>query len=145
GRHEPFSVLAPCPNLESAPLDWDRLARPYLGELLALLEQRGYHGIAEHFTVDHLDTPYTWRDKGMLAGTPFAAAHLFRQTGPFRTRNLPRFADNVVLAGCGTIPGIGVPTVLLSGKLAAHRIVGAGADTTDRAARTRASAPTSKH
>src|SRR5690606_38906165 len=64
GRHEPFSVLAPCPNLESAPLDWDRLARPYLSELLALLEQRGYHGIAEHFTVDHLDTPYTWRDKG---------------------------------------------------------------------------------
>ncbi|WP_040795374.1 phytoene desaturase family protein [Nocardia higoensis] len=129
GRHEPFSVLAPCPNLDSAPLDWDRLARPYLGELLTLLEERGYRGIAEHFTVDHLDTPYTWRDKGMLAGTPFAAAHLFRQTGPFRTRNLPRFADNVVLAGCGTVPGIGVPTVLLSGKLAAHRIIGAAGHT----------------
>ena len=29
-----------------------------------------------------------------------------------------------VLAGCGTTPGVGVPTVLLSGKLAAARITG---------------------
>ncbi|HLS77643.1 MAG TPA: phytoene desaturase family protein [Nocardia sp.] len=145
GRHEPFSVLAPCPNLDSAPLDWDRTARPYLAELLAELERRGYRGIAEHFTVDHLDTPATWRDKGMLAGTPFAAAHLFRQTGPFRTRNMPGFADNVVLAGCGTVPGIGVPTVLLSGKLAAHRIVGAGGGVSGDTARTRASASASNH
>ncbi|MBF6357245.1 phytoene desaturase [Nocardia higoensis] len=141
GRHEPLSILAPCPNLDSAPLDWDRLARPYLGELLSLLEQRGYRGIAEHFTVDHLDTPYTWRARGMLAGTPFATAHLFRQTGPFRTRNMPRFADNVVLAGCGTVPGIGVPTVLLSGKLAAHRIIGVAEQTPGEPARSRASVP----
>lgn len=33
--------------------------------------------------------------------------------------------DNVVLAGCGTTPGVGVPTVLVSGKLAAARITGA--------------------
>ncbi|WP_174553466.1 FAD-dependent oxidoreductase, partial [Nocardia lijiangensis] len=131
GRHEPFSLLAPCPNLASAPLDWDRLARPYLRELLAVLEARGYRGIAEHFTVDHLDTPQTWRDQGMIAGTPFSVAHLFRQTGPFRPRNFPKFSDNVVIAGCGTTPGVGVPTALLSGKLAANRITGAPADTRD--------------
>ncbi|WP_040821118.1 phytoene desaturase family protein [Nocardia jiangxiensis] len=123
-RHEPFSLLAPCPNLVAAPLDWPRVGPAYLRELLGVLEQRGYHGIAEHFTVDHLDTPRTWADQGMIAGTPFSAAHLFRQTGPFRTRNLPRSAENVVLAGCGTTPGVGVPTTLLSGKLAAQRITG---------------------
>ncbi|MET8652328.1 phytoene desaturase family protein [Nocardia aurea] len=125
GRHEPFSLLAPCPNLVSAPLDWDRLGAPYLRELLGVLEARGYRGIATHFTVDHLDTPKTWRDKGMIAGTPFSAAHLFRQTGPFRTRNFPTSGDNVVIAGCGTTPGVGVPTALLSGKLAANRMTGA--------------------
>ncbi len=124
GRHEPFSVLAPCPNLDAAPLDWPRLGPAYLREVLGVLEQRGYTGIAEHFTVDHLDTPQTWRDRGMLAGTPFSAAHVLRQTGPFRPRNLPRAVDNVVLAGCGTTPGVGVPTVLLSGKLAAQRVIG---------------------
>jgi phytoene desaturase len=124
GAYEPLSVLAPCPNLIAAPLDWDRLGPAYLSELLTVLEARGYRGIADHFTVDHLDTPRTWAAQGMMAGTPFSAAHLFRQTGPFRTRNLPRTAANVVLAGCGTTPGVGVPTTLLSGKLAAERITG---------------------
>ncbi|WP_040733414.1 FAD-dependent oxidoreductase, partial [Nocardia tenerifensis] len=124
GQHEPFSLLAPCPNLEAAPLDWSRIGPAYLRELLEVLESRGYRGIAAHFTVDHLDTPQTWLDQGLLAGTPFSAAHVFRQTGPFRPRNFPRSSDNVVIAGCGTTPGVGVPTALLSGKLAATRIVG---------------------
>ncbi|MEU1982612.1 phytoene desaturase family protein [Nocardia sp. NPDC019395] len=134
-RYEPFSLLAPCPNLDSAPLDWARLGRAYLRELLAVLEERGYHRITTEFVAEYLDTPATWRDRGMIAGTPFSAAHLFRQTGPFRSRNLPRGSENVVLAGCGTTPGVGVPTALLSGKLAAQRILGE-----NRRARTRAPA-----
>jgi phytoene desaturase len=123
GPHEPLSVLAPCPNLVSAPLDWSEFSGGYLAELLGTLERRGYHGIATEYTVDHLDTPDTWQAAGMLAGTPFSAAHLFRQTGPFRTRNTVRGLPNVVLAGCGTVPGVGVPTALLSGKLAAARVL----------------------
>jgi phytoene desaturase len=123
-RYEPLSLLAPCPNLAVAPLDWDRLGPAYLADVLAVLERRGYRGIADHFAADHLDTPSTWFRRGLLAGTPFSAAHTFRQTGPFRTRNLPRHPENVVLAGCGTTPGVGVPTTLLSGKLAAERITG---------------------
>ncbi|TDP30903.1 phytoene desaturase [Nocardia ignorata] len=129
GRWEPLSLLAPCPNLTSAPLDWDRIGPAYLRELLATLEQRGYTGIGEYFRVDHLDTPATWAAQGMIAGTPFSVAHLFRQTGPLRPRNLPRGVDNVVLAGCGTTPGVGVPTTLLSGELAAARITGSRAHT----------------
>jgi phytoene desaturase len=58
----------------------------------------------------------------MERGTPFAAAHTFAQTGPFRPRNL--WGDNVVFAGSGTTPGVGVPMVLLSGRLAAERVTG---------------------
>ncbi|MFB7724295.1 phytoene desaturase family protein [Nocardia sp. NPDC056100] len=123
-RYEPLSLLAPCPNLDAAPLNWDQLAPYYLRELLQTLEARGYQGISRHFRIDIVDTPQTWKNRGMLAGTPFSAAHLFRQTGPFRTRNLVPGRDNVVLAGSGTVPGVGVPTVLLSGKLAATRITG---------------------
>jgi phytoene desaturase len=123
-RHEPLSILAPCPNLHSAPLNWEFLGPAYVREVLGVLETRGYRGIADNFSVDHLDTPQSWQAQGMIAGTPFSAAHLFRQTGPFRTRNLVPSADNVVLAGCGTTPGVGVPTALLSGKLAAARITG---------------------
>ena len=61
----------------------------------------------------------------MVAGTPFALAHTFAQTGPFRPANTVRGIDNVVLAGSSTVPGVGVPTALLSGRLAADRITGA--------------------
>ena len=48
-----------------------------------------------------------------------------RGAGPFRPRNLVRGLENVVLAGCGTTPGVGIPPVLISGRLAAQRITGA--------------------
>lgn len=121
-RQEPISILAPCPNLEVAPLDWASITGPYTRELLQVMESRGYTGIAEHLEIDHTDTPQTWLDQGMIAGTPFSAAHIFRQTGPFRRRNVVPGADNIVLAGSGTTPGVGVPTVLISGRLAAERI-----------------------
>jgi phytoene desaturase len=59
-------------------------------------------------------------------GTPFSLAHSLVQTGPFRPANRVRGADNVVLAGCGTTPGVGIPPVLVSGRLAAERVLAAG-------------------
>ena len=95
---------------------------------LGVLEARGYHGISGAFEIAHVDTPATWAAQGMGAGSPFAAAHTFPQTGPFRRRNLVAGLANVVLAGSGTTPGVGVPTALLSGRLAAARITGPGVD-----------------
>ena len=67
-------------------------------------------------------TPRDWADRGLGAGTPFAAAHTLRQTGPFRSPNT--LGDNVVFAGSSTTPGVGVPMVLISGRLAAERLTG---------------------
>ena len=70
-----------------------------------------------------MTTPLDWAGaRAWSAGTPFAAAHTFGQTGPFRPRNL--WGENVVFAGSGTQPGVGVPMVLVSGRLAAERILG---------------------
>ncbi|MEV0717409.1 phytoene desaturase family protein [Asanoa sp. NPDC050611] len=124
GRHS-YYVLAPVPNLDRAPLDWrGPLGRRYADELIATLEQRGYHGFGAGVEVSHVVTPADWAAAGMAAGTPFAAAHSLFQTGPFRPRNLHRQLANVVFVGSGTQPGVGVPMVLISGKLAAGRIVG---------------------
>jgi phytoene desaturase len=60
----------------------------------------------------------------MERGAPFAAAHSFLQTGPFRPTNLAPNVDGVVFAGSGTQPGVGVPMVLISGRLAAERFLG---------------------
>ena len=94
--------------------------------MLRVLESRGIglDGVSGEIEVSHLVTPADWAADGMGAGTPFALAHTFAQTGPFRPRNLVRGLDNVVLAGCGTTPGVGIPPVLISGRLAAERVTG---------------------
>jgi phytoene desaturase len=58
----------------------------------------------------------------MERGTPFALAHRFFQSGPFRPGNVDRRAPGLVFVGSGTVPGVGVPMVLLSGRLAALRV-----------------------
>jgi phytoene desaturase len=124
------SVVAPTPNLDprsggNPGLDWATLGPRYRDELLATLDARGWTGIADAIEVEHMDTPLTWAEQGMAAGTPFALAHTFGQTGPFRPSTLPRRGpENVVLAGSSVQPGVGVPMVLISGRLAAERITG---------------------
>ncbi|GAA5177288.1 phytoene desaturase family protein [Rugosimonospora acidiphila] len=122
---EIYYVLAPAPNLVSSPLDWsERATREYAGELVATLEARGYYDFGAGIELSRVVTPADWAAAGMAAGTPFAAAHTLRQTGPFRPANLHPTLSNVVFVGSGTQPGVGVPMVLISGKLAAQRITG---------------------
>jgi phytoene desaturase len=122
--HQLYYLLAPCPNTARAGVDWARVGPAYARELTALLAARGIPELAGPMEVSRLVTPADWAAGGLAAGTPFSAAHTFAQTGPFRPRNLPSGWANVVLAGCGTTPGVGVPPVLISGRLAAARVTG---------------------
>jgi phytoene desaturase len=117
-------VLAPCPNLDRGGIDWARVGPAYRDELLGVLAARGLDVPADGIEVSRLVTPVDWAAAGHAAGTPFSAAHTFAQTGPFRPRNLVRGLSNAVLAGCGTTPGVGIPPVLISGRLAAERVTG---------------------
>ncbi|MDT0309242.1 phytoene desaturase family protein [Streptomyces sp. DSM 44917] len=125
GRHLHY-VLAPCPNtaVGPGPLRWRELGPRYRDALVAELERRGLEGFGSAVEEECLVTPADWAARGHAAGTPFSAAHTLAQTGPFRPRNLVRGTENAVLAGAGTTPGVGVPPVLLSGKLAAARVTG---------------------
>ena len=125
GKHT-YYVLAPTPNLDAAPLDWrGGLAGRYADQVIRTLEERGYRGFGDGIEVQRIITPADWADQGMAAGTPFASAHTMLQTGPFRPSNLHPTLGNVVFVGSGTQPGVGVPMVLISGKLAASRITAA--------------------
>ena len=125
GRHG-YSVLVPTPNLD-ADIDWGVVGPRYRDEVVARLEALGYIGFGESIEVEHVTTPADWLARGMERGTPFAAAHTLFQSGPFRSANLSSHVEGVVFAGSGTTPGVGIPMVLLSGRLAAERIVGAAA------------------
>ena len=116
-----YYVLAPTPNLR-ADIDWTEVGPRYRDEVVRVLEARGYVGFDDGIEVESTVTPLDWQARGLEAGAPFASAHSFGQTGPFRPGN--RWGANVVFAGSGTQPGVGVPMVLISGRLAAERILG---------------------
>lgn len=118
---EIYYVLFPTPNLD-APIDWNLTKDRYRDEVIRTLEERGYVGFGDAIEVEDITTPLDWADRGMERGAPFASAHSFIQTGPFRPGNL--WGENVVFTGSGTQPGVGVPMVLISGRLAAERITG---------------------
>ena len=118
-----YYVLLPTPNT-GAGLDWDVIGPRYRDETVARLEALGYVGFGEAVEVEDVTTPADWQRRGMERGAPFAAAHSFLQTGPFRPANLAPKVEGVVFAGSGTQPGVGVPMVLVSGRLAAERILG---------------------
>jgi phytoene desaturase len=110
--------LFPAPNLaHSAPIDWDAAAAPYAERML---EAAGLDP-----DVLHMTTPADWAARGYPAGTPFGAAHIVAQTGPFRQPTLDRRVENLVRCGANVQPGIGVPMALVSGRLAAARVTGA--------------------
>ncbi len=122
GRHA-WSLLAPTPHLQHRdPLAWEDIAPHYREHVLGVMRSRGFESLGTELEVEQVTTPLDWQARGMEGGTPFALAHTFGQTGPFRPSN--RWGENVVLAGSGTTPGVGVPMVLISGRLAAERITG---------------------
>jgi phytoene desaturase len=122
GRHG-YYLLFPTPNI-TAGIDWSLIGPRYREEIMRVLDARGLSGFADGVEVEVLVTPQDWADQGLAAGTPFAAAHTFGQSGPFRPPTLDRRVSNLVFCGSNTQPGVGVPMVLLSGKLAAARITG---------------------
>lgn len=119
-----YYILFPTPNLDAS-IDWRIEGGRYREKMLRVMEERGYASFTEPIEVEHMTTPLDWQAQGMERGAPFASAHTFFQTGPFRPSNIAKGFENVVFAGSGTQPGVGVPMVLISGRLAAMRILGA--------------------
>lgn len=122
GKHT-YYVLAPAPH-NGWHIDWAAIGPRYRDELMSTMDSLGYVGFEPSIEVERMVTPLDWEAMGLAAGAPFSLAHTLRQTGPFRPANVARGLDNVVFAGSGTQPGVGVPMVLISGRLAAERITG---------------------
>ena len=67
--------------------------------------------------------PPGWAARGHTAGTPFGLDHRLSQTAWLRPRRSARRVPGLHFAGAGTAPWIGVPMVLISGRLAARAVL----------------------
>jgi phytoene desaturase len=111
-------VLEPTPNLDGR-IDWSRERDRITASLRERVARLGY---PTDVVVERIYDPLDWEAMGMERGTPFALAHTFLQTGPFRPNNVDKRVPGLVFTGSSTLPGVGVPMVLVSGKLAAARV-----------------------
>ncbi len=68
-------------------------------------------------------TPVDWQDQFNLhRGSGLGLSHKMLQIGGFRPKNFDEVFKNVFYVGASTIPGTGLPMVIISSKLAAERI-----------------------
>ena len=111
-------VLEPVPNLTGS-VNWASERQRVREDLERALGRFGYPTDVE---VEALVDPTDWARQGLAQGTPFGLSHRFFQSGPFRPSNVERRMPGVFFTGSSTVPGVGVPMVLVSGELAARRI-----------------------
>jgi phytoene desaturase len=116
--HSSLYVLEPTPNLDGR-IDWSRERDRLMNDLRQRVASLGY---PTEVVVEQVLDPLDWEAQGMERGTPFALAHTLLQTGPFRPSNIDKRVPGLVFTGSSTLPGVGVPMVLVSGKLAAERV-----------------------
>ena len=114
-----ISALEPVPNLDGK-VDWLRDGGRIVDDLRARVASAGYD--VDDVAVERVIDPLGWEAMGLERGTPFALAHTWRQTGPLRPANRDARVPGLFFTGSSTVPGVGVPMVLLSGKLAAQRV-----------------------
>ena len=91
-------------------MDWTRERPRLLDGLRRRVERAGYPCDVE---VEEVVDPLDWERQGMARGTPFALAHTFSQTGPFRPGNVDDRVPGLVFVGSSTVPGVGVPMVAI--------------------------------
>ncbi len=96
-------------------------AREAVLHRLALL---GADDVGDHIVVEATATPVTWLERFNLThGATHGLAHTLTQLAYLRPHNRHSRYRNLYFAGASTHPGTGVPTALVSGRLAAERVL----------------------
>ncbi len=103
--------------------DWKGLmaqARQAVFEKLALV---GIRDLPAHIKFETCFTPLSWRKRyNLVKGATHGLCHNLMQLGYFRPRNRHSHYRNLYFVGASTHPGTGMPTALISARLAAQRL-----------------------
>ncbi len=121
--HSAVYVLVPMPNLRSG-TDWEEKRNAFRETILDIMQQRGgMKNLRGHIVEEKVMTPADWREElNVYEGATFNLAHSWDQMIHLRPRNKFEEVDHCYLAGGGTHPGSGLPTIYESGRIAANLI-----------------------
>lgn len=118
---ESLFFVCPVPDLRFKPVWDDR--EEIVDSIIADFSRRTGMDIRQKIVTRTIYTPVEWRDQFNLhKGSALGLAHDMNQIGGFRPRNYDEKFKNVFYAGASTVPGTGLPMVIISSKLAVERI-----------------------
>ncbi len=118
---ESLFILCPSPDLRFKP-DWpDR--EQIADRIIRDLSSRSGMDIPSRTIVRKVLTPTDWEEMFDLhRGSGLGLCHGMNQIGPLRPANKDEEFSNLYYAGASTVPGSGLPMVVISSKLVTERI-----------------------
>jgi phytoene desaturase len=106
------------------PQDWQEIQRRARVIMLERLAQIGMADIESHIKVEVSFGPLDWKRRyNLTRGSAHGLSHKLTQMAYFRPHNRHKRYRNLYFVGASTHPGTGVPTVLVSARLTARRIL----------------------
>lgn len=109
---------------ESAPQDWDAIRARMRKVVFQRLKTIGIDDLAEHIKFESSATPLDWNQRlNLVKGSTHGLNHNLLQMGYLRPKNRHKRYRNLYFVGASTHPGTGLPTVLVSARLAVERIL----------------------
>ncbi len=104
--------------------DWKELTDRARQHVFTRLAKLGISDLEAHIKFETSLTPLSWHKRYNLAkGSTHGLAHNLTQLAYFRPANRHARYHNLYFVGASTRPGTGIPTALISGRLAATRII----------------------
>lgn len=126
--HENVMLLVPFPADPGigagpdGPARLDALADAYLGQVA---DWAGIPDLAERVVVRRVVGPADFESLySSWRGSALGMEHTLLQSAMFRPADVSRRVGNLLYAGGGTIPGVGLPMCLISAELVAKRLLG---------------------
>jgi len=104
--------------------DWGGLRDQAREHIFRRLRALGISDLAEHIKFETNFTPLSWRKRyNLVKGSTHGLCHNLAQLGYFRPDLQHARYRNLYFAGASTRPGTGLPTAMVSGRLAAQRML----------------------
>ena len=109
---------------ENGEQDWAEIRDRAREQVFRRLAALGITDLDSHFKFEVNYTPPSWRKRyNLMKGSTHGLCHNLTQLGYFRPHNQHSHYHNLYFVGASTHPGTGIPTALVSGRLAAERIM----------------------
>ena len=109
---------------ENGEQDWAAIRDQARRQVFRRLRMLGIHDLEEHIKFEVNFTPLSWRKRyNLMKGSTHGLCHNLAQLAYFRPDNKHARYHNLYFVGASTRPGTGMPTAMVSGRLAAERIL----------------------